>query len=197
MLHDFVALKNGDWILQNAANSGVGRAVIHLAKTLGWRTLNVVRRPELIGELRADGADVVLLDDDDLTAQIEDATGDAKVHLALNAVGGDSALRLANALADGGTIVTYGAMGRQPLRIPNGLLIFKNLSWRGFWITRWYHEAEKNDVVEMFNALFPLAIRGISETKIEKIYPLDQALAAVEHAQKSRRSGKVLLRMHA
>ncbi len=197
MLHDFVALKDGDWILQNAANSSVGHAVIHLAKARGWRTLNVVRRPELIEELRAEGGDMVLLDDEELPAKIKDATDGVKVHLALNAVGGDSALRLANALAENGTIVTYGAMGRQPVRIPNGLLIFKNLHVRGFWITRWYRETERSDVQEMFNALFPLAVQGILDAKIEKTYPLDEAIAAVEHSQKSRRGGKILLQISA
>ncbi len=61
--------------------------------------------------------------------------------LALNAVGGASALNLANALADRGTHVTYGAMGRQPLKIPNGLLIFREITFRGFWLRNWRYDA--------------------------------------------------------
>lgn len=33
----------------------------------------------------------------------------------------------------GGTLVTYGAMSKQPLAIPAPLLIFKDLRFRGFW----------------------------------------------------------------
>ncbi len=66
MLHDFVRLERGDWIIQNAANSAAGRAVIQISRELGYRTVNVVRRVELIEELRAEGGDVVLLDNDDL-----------------------------------------------------------------------------------------------------------------------------------
>jgi trans-2-enoyl-CoA reductase len=135
MLRDFVTLSEGDFVIQNAANSAVGRLVIQIAKANGWRTINLVRRPELIDELRTLGGDVVLLDSDEVKDQIATATGGAPVKLALNCVGGESALRLANALAFGGTLVTFGAMSRQPLRIPNGLLIFKDLRWRGFWIT--------------------------------------------------------------
>jgi trans-2-enoyl-CoA reductase len=51
MLHDFVALKPGDWVIQNAANSAVGRCVIQLARQLGLRTVNLVRRETLFPEL--------------------------------------------------------------------------------------------------------------------------------------------------
>src|SRR5439155_4931234 len=134
----------------------------------GLRTVNFVRRVELIEEMRAAGADVVLLDDDESAKQIRDATGGADIRLAFNAVGGESALRLANALAPGGTIVTYGAMGRQPLRIPNGLLIFKDLRWRGFWVTQWYRAATRTEIGAMFEELFTLAQRGVLHTKIER-----------------------------
>lgn len=43
MLLDFVDLKPGDWVVQNAANSGVGQNVIQLARIRGFKTVNVVR----------------------------------------------------------------------------------------------------------------------------------------------------------
>ncbi len=192
MLHDFVALQASDWIVQNAANSGVGRAVIQIARELGIKTVNVVRRPELVEELTRIGADVVLMDGEDLRDQIKAATGAAKIALALNAVGGESALRLANALAPGGVIVTYGAMGRQPLRIPNGLLIFKDLRWRGFWITKWFKTTTREARDEMFARLFALAERGVLHTVVERAYSIGEAKNAIAHAQRSRRSGKVI-----
>jgi trans-2-enoyl-CoA reductase len=137
MIHDFTSLQTGDWIVQNAANSGVGRSVIQLAKALGLRTLNVVRRPELVEELRASGADVVVTEETDLKAGARNLCGRALPKLGLNAVGGVSALNLANALCDGSPLVTYGAMGQQALKIPNSLLIFKNISFHGFWLRRW------------------------------------------------------------
>ena len=66
-----------------------------------------------------------------------DLCGAHRPRLGLNAVGGASALNLANALSDFGVLVTYGAMARQPLKIPNGLLIFRNLEFKGFWASRW------------------------------------------------------------
>ncbi len=192
MLRDFTELKPGDWVLQNAANSAVGRAVIALAHAAGWRTVNVVRRAELTDELRAIGADVVLVEGEDLPAQIAATTNGAELRLALNAVGGDSALHLAKALAPGGTVVTYGAMSRQPLRIPNGLLIFQDLRWRGFWISQWYRRATPTARDAMFAELFDLMQRGILHAPVERIYPLAEATAALTHAAQSRRAGKIL-----
>ena len=135
LLHDYVDLPRGDWLIQNAANSAAGRAVIQIAHELGYKTVNVVRRSELIGELRAEGGDVVLVDSENLRHEVQDAIGGPPVRLGLNAVGGESALRLANCLTPGSTLVTYGAMSLQPLKIPNGLLIFKDLRFRGIWIS--------------------------------------------------------------
>jgi len=192
MLRDFVDLSEGDFVIQNAANSAVGRLVIQIARARKLRTINLVRRPEVIEELRALGGDVVLLDNDDAKDSITAVTGGAPVRLGLNSVGGDSALRLANALSFGGTLVTFGAMSRQPLRIPNGLLIFQDLRWRGFWISQWYREASPAAEAEMFGELFALAKRGLLQTPVERIYPLNEAAAAVRHAAQSQRAGKVL-----
>src|SRR5207302_4498571 len=79
MLHDFLALRPGDWIIQNAANSAVGIAVIQLARVLGIRTVNVVRRPELLADLRAEGGNVALVEGEDLPKQVADATGGAAI----------------------------------------------------------------------------------------------------------------------
>jgi trans-2-enoyl-CoA reductase len=195
MLHDFVTLKPGDWMIQNAANSGVGRATIQIAKSLGIKTVNLVRREELVEELQAEGGDVVLVEGEDLRKQVAEATGGAKLRLAFNSVGGESALNLANTLANGGVIVTFGAMSKQPLRIPNGLLIFKDLSWRGFWLTRWYQNATIQERDAMFAQLIPLAQSGILKTKIERTYALAEAKAAITRALEGKREGKILFKM--
>jgi mitochondrial enoyl-[acyl-carrier protein] reductase / trans-2-enoyl-CoA reductase len=192
LLHDYVDLARGDWLIQNAANSAAGRAVIQIARELGYKTVNVVRRSELIGELRAEGGDVVLVDSENLCHEVEEATGGPPIRLGLNAVGGQSALRLANCLAPGSTLVTYGAMSLQPLKIPNGLLIFKDLRFRGIWINKWYDNATPAQRMEAFQYLFEMAKRGLLQTKVEKAYPLSEAKTAVAHAARGQRSGKII-----
>jgi trans-2-enoyl-CoA reductase len=192
LLHDYVKLERGDWLIQNAANSAAGRAVIQIAHELGYKTVNVVRRSELIDELRADGGDVVLVDSENLRQEVKDLIAGVPIRLGLNAVGGESALRLANCLAPGSTMVTYGAMSLQPLKIPNGLLIFKDLRFRGIWINKWYDNATPAQRTEAFQQLFEMAKSGLLQTKVEKAYPLSEAKAAVAHAARGQRSGKII-----
>ena len=192
LLHDYVDLKRGDWLIQNAANSATGRAVIQIAHDLGYKTVDVVRRSELIEELRAEGGDVVLVDNENLREEVKNIVGAAPIRLGLNSVGGDSALRLANTLAPESTLVTFGAMSLQPLKIPNGLLIFKDLRFRGIWINKWYDKATMQQRMEAFRSLFEMAKRGLLKTKVEKAYPLSEFKAAVAHAAQGKRSGKVI-----
>src|SRR5438046_4100017 len=192
LLHDYVDLKKGDWLIQNAANSAAGRAVIQIARELSYKTVNVVRREELIDELRSEGGDVVLVDGENLRNEVKSATGNAPIRLGLNAVGGGSALRLANTLAPESTIVTFGAMSLQPLNIPNGLLIFKDLRFRGIWINKWYDNATMQERMDAFRPLFEMAKRGLLKTKVEKSYPLSEAKAAVANAAQGKRSGKII-----
>jgi len=192
LLHDYVDLKSGDWLIQNAANSAAGRAVIQIANDLGYKTVNVVRRAELIDELRSEGGDVVFVDGENLREEVKNAMSGASVRLGLNAVGGESALRLANCLAPESTMVTFGAMSLQPLKIPNGLLIFKDLRFRGIWINKWYDNATMAERMDAFRPLFEMAKRGLLKTKVERAYAISEVKAAVTHAAQGERSGKII-----
>lgn len=193
LLHQSVDLKPGDWIVQNASNSGVGQAVISIAKAMGWRTANFVRREELVAPLTAIGADLVVLDDDEGKAAALESIGDSPVPLALNAVGGESALRIMSMLSDHGTHVTYGAMGRRPLKIPNSFLIFKGLEVRGLWVTRWLQAAPRAEIEAVYCELAQLMSAGKLPQPIEATYAPEDIAAALEKAAEPQRSGKVLL----
>jgi trans-2-enoyl-CoA reductase len=192
MLHDFVSLRPGDWVIQNAGNSGAGQCVIQIARELGYKTVNVVRRAELVEELQSLGGDVVLVDGENLRDEVAAATDRAPIRLAFNAVGGENALRVAKCLASDGTMATYGAMSLQPICIPNGMLIFKNLRFTGFWVNKWYDAATPEQRTETFAPLFEMAKRGLLRTKVEKTYPLSEAKAAIAHASQNKRSGKIV-----
>lgn len=139
----------GAWFIQNGANSGVGRAAVQLGRLWGLRSVNVVREretPEATEALRRElldlGATVVVTEaellDRSFPARLkQEWTKGAPLMLGLNCVGGKSATQLARVLSDQGTLVTYGAMSRQPVALPTGLLIFKDLRFRGFWLSRW------------------------------------------------------------
>src|SRR5579863_7487907 len=125
LLSEYVALKPGEWIVQNAANSGVGRAVIAFARERGIRTVNLVRRPELIDELTAVGGDVVLLDSPDAPNLIQKKTENSRIRLALDGVSGPATALLAAIVSSDSTIVSYSAMSGAPISISPLDVIFK------------------------------------------------------------------------
>ena len=142
LLSEFVDLAAGDWIVQNAANSGVGRAVIAFAKARGFKTINLVRRTELIDELKALGGDVVIVDTPEGLNLAKDALGPAAPRLAIDGVGGPSAATLINLLGRDGTLVAYAALGKAPIVISAMALIFKRVSVRGFFLSDPEHAAK-------------------------------------------------------
>lgn len=148
MLKDFVDLKPGEWFIQNGANSGVGRAAIQLGKLWGYKSINVVRKretghEELVQDLKKLGADVVVTDEElnskDFRDKLKEFTngGREPVRLGMNCVGGALVNNMAKHLVAGSPMVTYGAMSKQPVSLPMGLLIFKDISFQGFWVSRW------------------------------------------------------------
>lgn len=193
MLHEFRELRKGEMVAQNAANSGVGRAVIQIAKHLGLRTVNFVRREEVIEELTALGADSVLIDGGSDEVAARSALGGQPLRLALNAVGGDSALRLMDLLAPGGAHVTYGAMSRRSLKVPNKFLIFKNLEIRGYWLTRWIEQASHTEIGAVLRPLAEMMLEGTLKLPVEKVFPIEEFAGAVRLAAEDGRSGKVVL----
>jgi mitochondrial enoyl-[acyl-carrier protein] reductase / trans-2-enoyl-CoA reductase len=197
LLHDFRELEAGAFVAQNAANSGVGRALIQIAKHLGLKTINFVRRPELIEELKALGADHVFLDDENGLAQAHEALGKTPLTLALNAVGGDSALRLMQLLSPVGAHITYGAMSRRSLKVPNSFLIFKDLEIRGYWLSHRMEKASHGEIHDVLKPLADMMTKGTLKLPIAQIFPLDQFREAILAAQAGGRSGKIVLDLSA
>lgn len=198
LLHAAGPLAPGAWVVQNAASSACGHCVIQLAKHLGLRIACLVRRPESIADCLALGADAALTDDADAPAALKSlvgASGAEPPALALNAVGGESALRLMDLLAPGGLHVTYGAMARQPPKVPNGLLIFKGIRLQGYWMTRWLDTAPAEEIQSVYRTLADLITRGALRQQIAAEYPLEEIAPALTHATQSGRGGKVMLRV--
>lgn len=193
MLEEFVTLEPGDWIIQTAANSAVGGYVIQLAKARGIRTVNVVRRAEVADDLKALGADVVVVDGPDLAKRVAEATEGAKIRLGLDAVGGGAFERVAATLAKGATLVSYGAMSMEPVALPVQSMIFNDLRIRGFWLAPWFGRASAERKAEVFGALVGMIAQGKLVAKVAGVYDLSDLGKAVAHAAQEGRDGKVLI----
>lgn len=195
MMHDFETLKPGDWLVQNAATSAVGRLVIQFASQLGIKTANLVRNLKAASALRDIGADLVLEDDKEAAKQIKSALGSGSAKLGLNAVGGSSALTICKCLSDKATLVTYGGMDRQPSPFPTRYLIFNDLSLRGFWVSQWYRDASRSTIEKMHATIAEKMKAGTISTPVEATYSLNDWREALEHSLQPGKSGKVLFQI--
>ncbi|KAF2016289.1 NAD(P)-binding protein [Aaosphaeria arxii CBS 175.79] len=206
MLKDFVALDEGDWFVQNGANSGVGRAAIQLGRAWGLRSINVVRarsdkaaEDALKKDLLAIGADVVVTDEE-LQAQgfrdrVKEETGGKPIRLALNCVGGKPATAMAKVLASEAHFVTYGAMSKQPLTIPASMLIFKDIHFHGYWVSKWsarHPEEKKATVEDVLDLTRKGAFRDtpVEEVKWEWETKGEELIAKVKDTLEGYREGK-------
>jgi len=191
ILTDFVSLTSGSWVIQNSANSAVGRALIPIAKSLGLKTVNVVRRDDVVAEIKAIGGDVVLVDGPDLAKRVAAETGNAAIALAVDGVGDTSTTNLLGCLAEKGVQVFYSAMSGKPSVVPATQLIYRDLSMRGFWLANWFRDAKPDEITEMYDRLTPLVASGAISAPIAGTYRFAEIAEAVAVASKNR--GKVLL----
>ena len=197
----------GDWFVQNGANSGVGRAALQFAKQRGLRNIAVVRkRPgqeaeKLEAELKSLGATIVTTEDDiqqkGFSDQVKEWTngGREKIKLALNCVGGSAATAMAKMLSSGAHMVTYGAMSKRPLSIPAGFLIFKDITFTGFWVTKWgdtHPEEKRRTVEEILDLMRDGKFKDVPTSKIEWNWDTQSEILVDEVAKtlEGNRNGK-------
>jgi trans-2-enoyl-CoA reductase len=193
LLEDHVALAPGDWVIQDVANSAVGRHLIVLAKARGIHTVNVVRRDDVAGELRALGADVVLKDGPDLAERARAATGGAPIRLGIDAVSGEACRLIADCVADGGVVVNYGSMSGEDPAISRAALNMRGVSITGFNLGRGLAKRSPGQVREIYADL-ALKIRdGVLKAPIDSYYPIEDIKPALVRAQQGGRNGKVLV----
>ena len=193
MLRNYVELKPGDWIIQDAANSGVGHCVIRLAAKSGVKTINVVRRENLIAPLQGIGADAVLIGTDNLAGQVNQITGGDGVRLAIDAVAGQTSLELASCLVDGGVMVNYGMLSGEPCMVMPDWIVFKHLTLTGFWLATQLRDMPREQIESLYKELISDISQGVLDVPIAATYNIDDIKDALEHAGRENRSGKVLV----
>jgi NADPH:quinone reductase-like Zn-dependent oxidoreductase len=193
LLADVVELKPGDWVIQNVANSAVGRLVIRLAGVRGLRTMNVVRRQALFNELKALGAEACAVDGPDLAETVKAQAGGAPIRLGLDAVSGQATARLSTCVAEGGVVCNYGAMTGEDPVISRSSLIFGGQRLVGFMLGRALATRSLAEVRQIYADLGRQVLDGTLSAPVEKVYPLEEIKAALAHAQRGERSGKILV----
>ncbi len=192
LLNHFESLQAGDWVALNAANSGVGQCTIQLAKHFGIQTLCFLRNTSLISELNKLGATRVFEDSPTGYALAMESLGKERAKLAFNAVGGESALRIMKLLGTSGTHITYGAMAKKPLTVPNSPLIFNDIRLRGLWVTQWIRESDPQTLNQTYAELAGLVLSGKLTQAIDSTYDLADFSTALTRLDQPEHLGKII-----
>ncbi|MGW1159514.1 zinc-dependent alcohol dehydrogenase family protein [Streptomyces sp. NPDC002513] len=196
MVRRVLAVPRGEWLLQSAAGSELGRMIIRLAQREGIRTVNVVRRRESAAELERLGADAVIVSTEGpIDEQVRDIVGPEGVKYALDPVVGETGTQMFKALHEDGRMLVYGSLTGEPIRVgedPRTILAGRRILevyWLGYWLPR-LTDAERQQLGE---DIVTLMREGVLETSPGRTYALDEIGDAVAQAEQKGRQGKVLL----
>jgi NADPH:quinone reductase-like Zn-dependent oxidoreductase len=183
------------YLMLSAAGSAFGKMVIQICKYKGIKTIGTVRRNDLVEELKALGADEIInTAEESVTRRVKAITNGEGVPCILEAVAGPSAAHLLPCLAREGRMLVYGSLSLQDIPVPAGLMIFKEISIQGFWLTSWMRKASREQRKEVSENVIRLLADGTFSLPVEAIYPLASFREAMQHAEREGRTGKILIR---
>lgn len=104
----------GEYVVQNASGSVLGRILIQLAKHRKIKTVNIVRRNAQVDEILALGADIVISTEgktlEQAAEEIKIAVGGKLPYGGVDAVAGEGTELLTKVVRNNGTILVYGVM---------------------------------------------------------------------------------------
>ncbi|WP_420148617.1 zinc-dependent alcohol dehydrogenase family protein [Spirosoma sp.] len=188
-------VKEGGWLMLTAAGSAFGKLVIQLCRIRGIKTIGTVRRDDLNDELKSLGlTEVINTETDNLPARVKQITDGAGVSCVLDAVGGHTATESLKCLGRGGIMFVYGVLSLQEPSFNAGLMIFRELTVKGFWLTDWMRRVDSHTRQEVAQQVISLLSSGHIQLPVEATYSLDQIAEAVEHADRPGRWGKILIK---
>lgn len=194
-LLDFLDVKPGEWVLQNAANGAVGRLLAQFAATRGVNVVGLVRREADVRVLAEAGiGHVVHTSDDAWRSEVAAITGGAPIRAAVDSVGGESSGDLLHLLTEGGTLVSFGAMGSDAMTISSGDIIFKQATVKGFWGSKVSAAMPVDKRNALFGELIRAAVSGAITLPVASVHGFDDIHGAVRASDRQGRVGKVLLK---
>jgi NADPH2:quinone reductase len=197
LLLEMLKVPPGEWIVQNAANGAVGKALAMLGQARSVNVLSLVRREAGVADMHAYGiGNTVCTAADGWKAQVRELLGGKRAVAGIDSVGGADSGVLAALLGEGGVLVAFGSMTGEPMQIPSGELIFKQLQVRGFWGIPAMKALTPQDQRRLMGELLQRAASGELRLPVAAVHGLDDVAAAVRASETAGRAsqGKILLR---
>ena len=193
-LLEFLKLEKGDWIILNAANGAVGKAVSMLGAARGINVISLVRREETIAELAELGITNVVASTEGWQDRVRALTDGASIRAGVDSIGGKASGELLSVLGDDSVLVSFGSMTGEPMIVDAGDLIYKQAVVKGYWASKVAVALGPEGMARLIAELMGLVIQGAVKLPVEGIYSFDQIGDAVRASLAPGKAGKVLLR---
>jgi NADPH:quinone reductase-like Zn-dependent oxidoreductase len=185
----------GEWLMLTAAGSAFGKMVIQVCQLKGIKIIGTVRRPDMVEELKALGAtEIINTTTESVTRRVKEITSGAGVKCILEAVAGKTAAQVLPCLENGGKMLVYGSLSIDDIPLNAGVMIFKEITLKGFWLTTWMKTASPDAKKEVFGNVIQLLASGQIKLPVEAVYGLDDVVQAVTHSLAEGRTGKILVK---
>ncbi|KAK9841202.1 hypothetical protein WJX74_001835 [Apatococcus lobatus] len=192
-LVEALAAPQGEWIIQTAAGSVLGRQLIVLAKRKGVRTINIIRRSAQRDELLQLGADeVIATDSEDIKERVDEITGGKGAWAAADAIAGDTSAQLMGCIRTGGSVYVYGALSGLVANAPVlDLLSGKTLT--GFSLPIWRKAYDARGGPTAGSEVMKLLEDNVIQPLTGKTYRLEDFKEAIKASTEIGHGGKILL----
>jgi NADPH:quinone reductase-like Zn-dependent oxidoreductase len=182
-------------IINNAANSSVGRLFTVGAHHHQIATISVVRSAERAHELAARYPDVPVVSTDgpDWVQQIRTIANGRPIPVTVDPVGGTIAGHLMSLLSSGGTLITYGAMAQENIPLHASALVGGEIGIRGLTIGRWLSGVAPERRASDIASVIAIVTTRPEEFDVAGTYALDQITDAVQHVNRPGKTGAVIV----
>jgi NADPH:quinone reductase-like Zn-dependent oxidoreductase len=177
-------LEEGQWVLVNAAGSGVGTAGVQVARFLGGRVIAAAGADFKLERALEDGAEAAVnYVTEDLATRVRELTGGRGVDVVMDCVGGDVLAASLEALAKDGKVVTVGGHAGEVVPV-DVILLFRN---------QWSLIGSVRATAEEIRHVVGLVADGKLSPVVHGVFPLGEAADAHRVLEERGQYGKLIL----
>jgi len=199
---DLAKIQPGQSVLITAATGGAGLGAIEVARLLGAVAIATTRsasKQQALLDLRADH--VIVTSKEDLGSRVKEITGGRGADLIFDPIAGDTLPTLAEAVAWGGQIILYGALGGTNVPYPLFAAFARNFTLRSYVVYSFCGLETLG--LRRNEEAFARAVRFINENLasgklqplIAKIFPLSEIQEAHRYMESNQQLGKIVIKV--
>ncbi len=193
LTHSTYPLKKGETALLHAAAGGVGLLLIQIAKQLGATVIGTVSteaKAKLAKEMGADH--LILYTQNDFLAEVKKLTDGRGVNVVYDSVGQTTFDKSLDCLRPRGYLVLFGQSSGPVPPFDPGKLAAKG----SLFLTRpslAHYTLERSELLQRANDVFNWTATGTLKVRIDKTFPLVEAVEAHRQLEGRKTAGKVIL----